>query len=351
METEIISLSPACMDGEALGRAAKIIREGGLVAFPTETVYGLGGDALNADSARKIYAAKGRPSDNPLIVHIASLSDLNLYAREVPGQALELARTYWPGPMTLVLKKTGRIPDETSGGLDTVALRMPANPIALELIRLSQTAIAAPSANLSGRPSPTCVEHVREDLFGRIDMILDGGGTAIGLESTIIDFSEGEGVLLRPGAIDREMLRRVIGELKTDPALHAPPDEKTRPRAPGMKYRHYAPKAEITIVNGEREAVIAKINFLAERDMLRGKRIGILATKETAALYPFGIVSVIGSREDEKSIAHNLFSVLRGFDEKGVDLIYSESFAQKGLGEAVMNRLLKAASYRSIEAR
>lgn len=348
MKTEIISLSSK--KGEGLERAAKIIREGGLVAFPTETVYGLGGDALNADSARRIYEAKGRPSDNPLIVHIAELSDLKLYAREVPKQALELARAYWPGPMTLVLKKTKLIPDETSGGLDTVAIRMPSNRIALELIRRSETAIAAPSANLSGRPSPTCAEHVREDLDGRIDMIIDGGSSTIGLESTIIDFSEGSPILLRPGAIDQEMLRAVIGEVKKDPALSGRPDEKARPKAPGMKYRHYAPKAEITIVNGSKEAVIKTIGFFAERDMLRGRRVGIIATKETADFYPFGIVCAVGSREDEKSIAHNLFSVLRGFDEKQVDVIYSESFSQEGLGEAVMNRLLKAAAYRSIEA-
>ena len=351
METELLHLDAAHPDLHEIDRAGRILREGGLVAFPTETVYGLGGNALDPEASKKIYAAKGRPSDNPLIVHIADMEHLYLIAEEVPEAAKRLAGVWWPGPVTMIFRKKAVVPDETSGGLSTVAVRMPNHPIALALIRAAGGYIAAPSANTSGRPSPTRAEHVMEDLDGKIDMVIDGGEVRIGLESTIVDFTEDVPCILRPGYVNEKKLREILGEVTIDPAIITPDGmHDLKPKAPGMAYRHYAPKARLSIVTGDKEAVIAKINELAGRDALLGKTVGIIATDETAMRYTEGNVRDIGSIESDKEIAQHLFSVLRAFDDDGVDIIYSEAFDTPRMGQAIMNRLLKAAGHSVIEA-
>lgn len=326
--------------------ASQILQNGGLVAFPTETVYGLGGNGLDVDAAKKIYAAKGRPSDNPLIIHIAEKEALKELAASVPEQAWKLAETFWPGPLTMILPKAEKVPYGTTGGLETVAVRMPNHPVALRLIAESGIYIAAPSANTSGRPSPTLAEHVYEDLHGKIDMILDGGMVQVGIESTIVDLTEEIPVILRPGCITKEMLEEVLGEVKVDQAiLQKNQDKKLRPKAPGMKYKHYAPKAELTIFKGEPEKVQERINALTAENTKQGKVTGILATDESMAQYPDGIVKTIGSRQEKGAIARGLYKILRDFDHLQVDCIYAESFETDEMGAAIMNRLLKAAGY------
>ncbi|MCH5342195.1 MAG: threonylcarbamoyl-AMP synthase [Acetatifactor sp.] len=333
---------------EALRRAGGIIRRGGLVAFPTETVYGLGGDALNRESSRRIYEAKGRPSDNPLIVHICRFEDIETIVDRVPEEAVRIADAFWPGPLTMILHKSERVPYETTGGLDTVAVRLPAHPAARRLIEYSGGYVAAPSANLSGRPSPTEARYVAEDMDGRIDMLLDGGQVGIGLESTIVDLTVKPPQILRPGYVTEEMLNRVIGEVDTDVTiLHKDSDQA--PKAPGMKYRHYAPKGELVIVEGEPDRVAAYINRFAAEAAAQGKRTGIIGTSESLAQYRADVVKCLGERSDEESIARNLYSVLRQMDEEQVERIYSESFAAQGFGQAIMNRLLKAAGHKVVK--
>lgn len=336
-------------DGQVIQKAAAIIKNGGLVAFPTETVYGLGGDAFDADAASKIYAAKGRPSDNPLIVHISEIFDLTELSDDVPEAVYTLAKRFWPGPLTVIIKKNSRVPDTVTGGLDTVAVRLPDNGTAREFIKASGTFIAAPSANLSGRPSPTSAKHVAEDLSGRIDMIIDGGDIDIGLESTIVDMTGNIPVLLRPGFVTAEMLCEAIGEVSYDPALMSGVRGDVRPKAPGMKYRHYAPKAEMTVVEGERTAVADKIKQLVRNDIVQGKKAGIMVSEENKDLFCEGEIICPGSRTNPEEIARNLFGALREFDERGVDTIYAEAFPREGIGYAVMNRLLKAAGQRVIK--
>ncbi len=334
---------------EELAEAARILREGGLVAFPTETVYGLGANALNEEAAKKIYAAKGRPSDNPLIAHISSMEELEALVREIPEAAKKLAEKYWPGPLTMIFPKKPLVPYGTTGGLDTVAVRMPSDPVASRLIRLAGIPVAAPSANTSGRPSPTRAEHVLEDMDGKIEMILDGGPVGIGVESTIVDVSGPVPVLLRPGAVTMEMLQEPLGRVAVDPAILGPMKQGMPPEAPGRKYRHYAPKAEMTLVEGEAEAVAEYINRQAKEALEAGKTVGIICTEESKGLYPEGILEVIGSREHEETVAHNLFAVLRDFDDRQVDCIFSESFSSDRLGQAIMNRLCKAAGYHIVK--
>ncbi len=336
-------------DPAAIREAGEVIKNGGLVAFPTETVYGLGADALNRDAAKKIYAAKGRPSDNPLIVHITNREDLRKIAVEIPPEADLVADRFWPGPLTMIFQKSEIVPYETTGGLETVAVRMPGNEAARAFIDAGGGFIAAPSANTSGRPSPTTARHVQEDLDGAIDMILDGGPVDIGVESTILDMTVEPPVILRPGAVTQEMLAELIGPVSVDAGLNLA-DPEVHPKAPGMKYRHYAPKAELRIVEGPMELVISTINNLTARDEAQGKKVGIIATEETLGRYPAGDVKSIGTREDEATIARNLYAILREFDQDGVDEIYSESFASGGIGSAIMNRLLKAAGHQVIDA-
>ena len=315
-----------------------------MVGIPTETVYGLGADALNEDAAKKIYAAKGRPSDNPLIIHITNMKALEKIVSEVPEKAVKVAEKYWPGPLTMIFNKSDIVPYGTTGGLDTVAVRMPVDEIAREVIDAGGGYIAAPSANTSGRPSPTTAQHVAEDLSGRVDMIVDGGAVEIGVESTILDMTVEPPMILRPGAITKEMFEEVIGEVTIDRTLIRP-DSKQVPKAPGMKYRHYAPKADLTIIEGPLEKVTAEINKRAKEKSRAGYKVGIIGTEETVAEYKAGDVKCIGTRADESTIAANLFGILREFDDDQVDYIYSESFDTAGIGSAIMNRLLKAAGH------
>lgn len=352
MYTEIVEIhsdpsGQGVVETEAIQRAGEILKAGGLVAFPTETVYGLGGDAMQREAAKKIYAAKGRPSDNPLIVHIARLSDLEAVSSFVPETAWLLAEKYWPGPLTMILPKGEKIPLETTGGLSTVAVRMPRHSVALALIEAGGGFVAAPSANTSGKPSPTLANHVAEDLSGRIEMILDGGPVGIGVESTILDLTEEVPTILRPGYVTEEMLRRELPEVRMDPGLSSK-DESYRPKAPGMKYRHYAPKANLVLVSGDREAVAEKIRALVREGMEKGKKIGILAAEESKGSYPEGIVLLLGKRDSGEDIAQHLYEQLRRFDELGVDEIYSECFSEEGIGRAIMNRLRKAAGQQII---
>lgn len=349
MDTKVIRIQDKNRPRDTeLAEAAEILREGGLVAFPTETVYGLGANALNGDAARKIYAAKGRPSDNPLIAHISCMEELKPLVREIPEAGRRLAEKFWPGPLTMIFPKSDLVPVQTTGGLDTVAVRMPSDPVANRLIALAGVPVAAPSANTSGRPSPTTAEHVIEDMDGKIEMILDGGAVGIGVESTIVDVSGPVPVLLRPGAVTMEMLTETLGRVEVDPAILGPVGADVRPRAPGMKYRHYAPRAEMILVEGDAEHVAGYIRQAVREAEASGKKAGIICTEESRDLYPEGILEVIGSRDHEETVAHNLFAVLRKFDDLEVDCIFSESFSEDRLGQAIMNRLCKAAGYHII---
>lgn len=334
---------------EGIRRAGEILKQGGLVAFPTETVYGLGANALDETASAKIYRAKGRPSDNPLIVHIADWDAIYRIAEEVPPQAKLLADAFWPGPLTMILKKSARVPLGTTGGLDTVAVRMPANEVARALIRAGGGYVAAPSANTSGRPSPTTAQHVAQDMDGVIDMIIDGGDADIGLESTIVDLTEDVPTILRPGYINEEMLAAAVGRVEMDKGLISD-NADIRPKAPGMKYRHYAPKAQLFIVEGEMHRVREKINELTAQHLQSGERVGVIGTDESASYYRGGVVKSIGSRRDETSIARHLYGILREFDEMDVTVIYSESFDTPQMGQAIMNRLIKAAGHQIIPA-
>ena len=347
MDTKIIKIDEENIDEALISQAGKIIKNGGLVAFPTETVYGLGGDALNRESSKKIYAAKGRPSDNPLIVHIADIRDMDAIVLKVTENALKLAERFWPGPLTMILKKSDRVPLETTGGLDSVAIRMPVHKTAAAFIKAAGGYVAAPSANISGKPSPTSAKYVIQDMDGRIDMIIDGGDSGIGLESTIVDLTGDIPVLLRPGYITVEQLREVLGNVDVDKTI-LDGDCKERPKAPGMKYRHDAPKGELTIVEGQALAVVEKINELTHEAERKNKKVCVIATDENADSYEAGVIKSIGSRNDEDIIAHRLYTILRECDDENVDVIYSESFDSAGIGQAIMNRLLKAAGHHMI---
>lgn len=340
MKTEIITIEN--LDSK-LVEVGEIIRMGGLVAFPTETVYGLGTNGLDSEAVPKIYEAKGRPSDNPLILHISDITELEPLVKDIPELALKLADEFWPGPLTMIFRKSDIVPPVTTGNLDTVAIRMPSNRIARELIKSAGVPIAAPSANTSGRPSPTKAEHVLEDLSGKIDMLIDGGEVDIGLESTIIDVTGDLPVILRPGFITKEMVKEFVGRVDVDNAvttLH--PDKNLRPKAPGMKYKHYAPKGEMIIYKGNIDNVILAINNKIKE---KSGKIAVLATDETKKRYCSDFVLSVGSRNAPNEIAHNLFNILRKFDEMGAELILSEGFSDTNLGFAIMNRLHKSAGY------
>lgn len=350
MNTKIIQMNAEALEDKCFEEATNILKSGGLVAFPTETVYGLGANAMDENASAKIYQAKGRPSDNPLIVHISRIEDIEALARDIPDKAYQLAEVFWPGPLTIILKKKEAVPYQTTGGLDTVAIRLPANQIARNLIARSGIFIAAPSANLSGKPSPTTAEHVIRDLNEKIDMIIDGGSATLGLESTIVDLTGDNPLILRPGSITKLMLKNVIGPIEYDPAILAKdPSLNLAPKAPGMKYRHYAPEGKLTIYEGDISKVIDAINIKAKEKEEGGNRVGIIATDETKAFYRYGVVKVIGSRKEEATIAAGLYKILREFDELHTEYIYSESFNENSLGQAIMNRLLKAAGYRVVE--
>lgn len=370
---------------EGISEAAEILKGGGLVAFPTETVYGLGGNGLDKEAAKKIYAAKGRPSDNPLILHVSSIEEVYPLVKALPEKAKKLMEAFWPGPLTLVLPKSDLVPKESTGGLETVALRSPENALTLDLIRACGFPIAGPSANLSGHPSPTEASHVFEDLGGRIEGILEDGAVGIGVESTIVDLSENCPTLLRPGAITIEDLEEVLGEkVAIDPTLLGKSmAEGFTPKAPGMKYRHYAPKAEMILFKkkeedetrsgqeeiaelilsyGEKElsdcpekemkkSVAEAILSYGEKELSVSpeKRIWILCGEDTASLYEGDgrfTVQILGRREEPLSMTHNLFRLLRKADEEGAELILGECYSEEGVGFALMNRLKKAAGQR-----
>lgn len=341
MKTVIVREDENNLNLNDINEAGRIIKEGGLVAFPTETVYGLGGDALNPESSKKIYAAKGRPSDNPLIVHIYRLEDLDRIVKNVSPCAKKVIDAFWPGPLTMIFEKKDIVPNETTGGLDTVAVRFPIHPTALAFIEAAGGFVAAPSANLSGRPSPTLAKYVCEDLDGRVDMIIDGGNIPIGVESTILDMTSEVPMILRPGYVTKEMIAEVIGEVQTDPTI-LDMNCKERPKAPGMRYRHYAPKADMTIIRGDEERVVAKIKEMAQNK----ERCVILSVSEHLDKYNGYYVKNVGSQKDSLEIASNLYKVLRECDDENIELILSESFSDIGIGAAVMNRLIKAAGHK-----
>lgn len=349
MDTIISKITNSSADEEIYRQAGQILKLGGLVAFPTETVYGLGGNALDSTASAKIYSAKGRPSDNPLIVHIADMSALYDLAAEVPESALALAKRFWPGPLTMILKKQDKVPDSITGGLGTVAIRMPNHKVALQLIKSSGVYVAAPSANTSGKPSPTKAEHVINDLSGKIDMIIEDDTVDIGLESTIIDLSEDIPTILRPGYITKKMLEEVLSVVNVDPAIMSSVRDGVVPKAPGMKYKHYAPNADITIVEGNQAKVVEFINARALELEAQGKNVAVMATEESKSQYICKSVVAVGSKQDERSVARNLYAILRDFDKQNVDIVFSESFDDDNVGQAVMNRLMKAAGQKVIQ--
>ncbi len=331
------------MKREALQVAARLLKEGKLVAFPTETVYGLGADALNPKAVNRIFQVKGRPPDNPLIVHILGLAQVQELAARIPDRATFLADRFWPGPLTLVLPKKERVPDVTTAGLPSVAVRVPDHQLALELIKTAGLPIAAPSANLSGRPSPTSAAHVLDDLSGRIEAVLDGGPCPVGVESTVLSLLSEPPVLLRPGGITLEQLEAALGERIIDGTIFSQGEQVARPLSPGMKYRHYATRAPLYLVEGRGNQQIKLMLGLYESFNVQGRKVGLLTTEETADLFPRGQVVTLGSRSNPQSQAALLFQALRRLDALGVDVIIAEGFEDKGIGRAVMNRLRKAA--------
>lgn len=342
METKVYVLDGK-EDSKFIKEAAECIKKDGIVAFPTETVYGLGANALKADCVKKIFEAKGRPQDNPLIIHVAS-KEIDKYVKNVPEVAKKLMEKFWPGPLTLILEKRDIVPMQTSANLNTIGIRMPNNKVALELIKESGVPIAAPSANISGRPSPTTIDVCVEDLKGKVDYIIGGEKCDVGLESTIVDCTVEPPLVLRPGGITLEMLRTIREDIEIDKGLLRN-DSDFKPKAPGMKYRHYAPNAKLKIILGNREKTIEKINEMVHNYIDAGEKIGILATEESKDSYKLGEKIVIGSYKRLDEVASNLFEALRQFNELGVDIILAEGFEEKGLGIAIMNRLNKAAGY------
>lgn len=356
METKILTISSDTGIEErisSLSEAGEIIQKGGLVAFPTETVYGLGGDALNPESSRKIYEAKGRPSDNPLIVHIADIDDLNNIVSEVPDFAKKLADEFWPGPLTMVFNKSDKVPYQTTGGLNTVAVRMPSHKLARDFIKAAGGYVAAPSANLSGKPSPTSAKYVIQDMMGRIDMIIDYKSDEdmdIGLESTIVDTTGDKPMILRPGYITRKMVDDIVGETDIDVTI-MDADSKVAPKAPGMKYRHYAPKGELVLVAGDADRAIEYINKQIAAYSKDGKRTGIIGIDEFIDRYNADSVKNAGSKEAPEQMAQRLYTFLREFDDENIEYMYAHVCSEienSGLGQAVMNRLLKAAGHKIV---
>ena len=323
--------------------AAAILRAGGLVGIPTETVYGLGANGLSSAAVGKIFAAKGRPQDNPLILHVPDASWLARYCREVPDSAYTLAARFWPGPLTMILPRKDVVPDAVTAGLDTVGIRCPNHPVTLAIIRAADVPVAAPSGNTSGRPSPTRAEHMVEDMAGKIDAIVDGGPCGVGVESTIIDLTCTPPRLLRPGGLPLEALEEVLGEVAVDAALLRPLGAGEKPKAPGMKYRHYAPKAPVTVVLGEPSATA---DYIAAH---LGEHTGVICFDEWAGRFAGHVVENIGSAARKDEQARRVFDALRAFDHTDVTEIYAQCPHEDGLGLAVANRLKKAAGFHVVE--
>ena len=335
-------------DKKIYEQAGKILREGGLVAFPTETVYGLGANALDDEAVKKIFIAKGRPQDNPLIIHV-STKEISGLVKDVPEVAQKIIDKFWPGPLTVILEKKDIIPNVTSANLNTIGIRMPNSEIALKLIELAERPIAAPSANISGRPSPTEVERCVEDLNGRVDYIIGGESSDIGVESTIVDCTVNPPLVLRPGGITLEMLKEINPEIELDKALKSKPNDDFKPKAPGMKYKHYAPNAHLKIIKGKNEKTIEIINEIVENYIEKGNDVAILTTNENLNKFNNGKVISLGSENDLKEIAKNLFEALRKCDDLRVQYILCQGFEENGVGLAIMNRLNKAAGYDILE--
>ncbi|MGI6065478.1 MAG: L-threonylcarbamoyladenylate synthase [Bacillota bacterium] len=348
METEYIKLNEKKPDREMLKRAAQLLRQGEVVAFPTETVYGLGANALEGAAVKKIFAAKGRPSDNPLIVHISNLDQLPPLVKEIPQAARILMKKYWPGPLTLIFPKSKIIPLEVTAGLDTVAIRMPEHPIAQALIEYAGVPVAAPSANISGKPSPTSGRHVWHDMEGKVAMVLDGGEASVGVESTVLDITSEPPIILRPGGVTFEELKETLGQVEIDRGV----GEMEVPRSPGMKYTHYSPAADVFIVARGAQDFPEKIKKLYHSLNAGGKKVAILISEETAGQLGNGIhphyTEILGSRQDLKEVAHRLFAAFRNADIQGSDIILIEEFPEKGMGAAVMNRMIRAAGNKVI---
>jgi L-threonylcarbamoyladenylate synthase len=344
MKTKIVKIENENLQDEALIEAANVLKYGGLVVFPTETVYGLGANALNSKAVQSIFKAKGRPQDNPLIIHVAN-TNIDFLVSEITSSAKELMDKFWPGPLTLIMKKSDLVPSVTSAGLETVGIRMPSNLIARQLIESSGVPIAAPSANLSGKPSPTTLESCVEDLKGRVDFIIGGEMSKVGLESTIVDCTVDPPCVLRPGGVTLEMLKIVDERIYIDYAIFNNMNQNEKPRAPGMKYRHYAPNVPMKIVSGDLDNVVEYINKISNEYRNNNIKVGIIATEETKNSYSYGIIKSLGTRKDLSTVSYNLFNILRSFNNEDVDLIVSESFLEEGIGIAIMNRLKKAAGY------
>lgn len=341
IKTIIRKIDPNNIDLSIIKEAAKIINAGGTVVFPTETVYGIGADALNEEAVDKIFKAKGRPQDNPLIVHIADINKLDELVDNIPVKAKKLCEKFWPGPVTILFNKKIIIPDKITAGLKTVAIRMPQNKIALSLIKESGKPIAAPSANLSGKPSTTKASHVIDDLMGKVDMIIDGGNSDIGVESTVIDVMSAPPMILRPGGLTEERILEVFESVTYDPALKSM-NNKIVPKCPGQKYRHYSPNADLEIFRGELNDIVKNIKSKCDYYISKGKKVGILGTDQTKHLYQKGIIINAGDRTNLMTISSNIFSALRKFDQMGVDIILVEEVKEHGVGKAIMNRLNKA---------
>jgi L-threonylcarbamoyladenylate synthase len=350
MKTLFLKVNPENPDPVKIQLAAEIIKRGGLVAFPTETVYGLGADALNSEAVLALFEAKKRPLDNPPIVHLADPKEVYRLVEEVPAKAQLLMEKFWPGPLTIIFKRAKLVPKVTVANLDTIAIRIPKHKVALELIKLSCCSIAAPSANLAGKPSPTTAQHVYEDLNGRIDAIIDGGATNIGVESTVVDLSVDPPMLLRPGGTPFEALKKVLCDMKLHVFVQAEQELTLQEiRSPGMKHKHYAPKAEVILIEGNAPGVIAKVKELSDSFKHKGQKVGILATNETQTAYKADVIKSLGSRSNLESVAQNLFRLLREVDAENVDVIIAEGVSSDGLGLAVMNRLRKASGYHIIK--
>jgi L-threonylcarbamoyladenylate synthase len=327
--------------------AADFIKKGGLVAFPTETVYGLGADALNSKAVLALFKAKKRPLDNPPIVHVGEMGKVYKLVKEIPSEAEMLMRKFWPGPLTLIFKRSNVVPSVTVAGLDTIAIRMPRHNVALALLRESKCPIAAPSANLAGKPSPTSANHVLEDLNGRIDAVLDAGPTHIGVESTVLDLTADPPQILRPGGTPYEDLKKILGRVELHPVAIADREVAIeKARSPGVKHKHYAPNAEVILVEGEVSKIVNKVKELVDFYKRDSKRVGVLTTDENFGYYRADVVKSLGSRKNLKVIANNLFRLLREFDSEKVDVIVAEGLPLEGFGLAVMNRLRKAAGYK-----
>ncbi len=343
MQTQYFTITdPETQAGE-ISAAASILRSGGLLGIPTETVYGLGADGLDPEAVRHIFEAKGRPQDNPLILHVPDAGWLERYCRNIPAAAYRLAERFWPGPLTMILPRRDCVPDVTTAGLDTVGVRCPDHPVTLAIIRAAGTPVAAPSGNLSGRPSPTCAAHMAEDMDGRIDGIVDGGPCGVGVESTIIDLTAPVPRLLRPGGLPLASLREARGAVAVDQAVLRPLAAGERPKAPGMKYRHYAPKAPVTVVTGDSRRTARYIGEHA------GERAGVICFEEYRDQFPERVVVSIGSALDKEEQARRVFDALRSFDATGVAAIFAQCPGESGLGLAIANRLKKAAGFQVVD--